>query len=110
MSRDKILLKNIHADILVGIHPEEKEFKQPIIVNVVLLTDLIKPALTDNIEDAVDYSVIHDRIVSHLNSTQYDLIEALAESISEICLADSRVAVGEPPRPAIPRTQLAYRP
>ena len=37
MTEDRILIKNIHADILVGINPEEREIHQPVIVNVSVL-------------------------------------------------------------------------
>ena len=91
MSSDKILIKNIRADIIIGINPEEKILKQPVAVNIVLNTDCSRAGMSDNIEDAVDYSVIHDDIVAHLHSTQYGLLESLAESLAKICLQDSRV-------------------
>ena len=92
MTEDRIIIKNIHADILIGINPEEREFRQPVIINVILKTDCSVPGSTDCIRDAVDYSVIHDEIVNHLNSTHYDLIEGLAAGLADICLKDSRVA------------------
>lgn len=83
---DKIYLTNINVDILIGINPEEKINRQSVVINAVLKTDCRKPAKSDDIADAVDYSVIHDQIVEHANSTQYDLIETLAEKVAEICL------------------------
>lgn len=88
---DKIFIRNLKQNILVGINPEERIHKQPVYVNVTMDVDCAKACKSDSIEDAVDYSVIHDKIVDHLNSSHYDLIETLAESISEICLSDERV-------------------
>ena len=88
---DKIYLKNINVDILIGINPEERINKQAVVINAVLITDCKKAAASDNILDAVDYSVIHDQIVEHAHSTHYDLIETLAEKVSGICLAAKAV-------------------
>lgn len=88
---DKIHLRNIKANILIGINPEERVNKQPVHINVTLYTDCSAAAASDNIKDAVDYSVIHDEIVSHLHNTHYDLIETLAEKTAEICLSEKAV-------------------
>ena len=90
-SEDKIHIRNLHADVLIGIYPEEKEIQQPVVINITLITDCALPARTDNIEDAVDYSLIHDEVFNHLHSTQYDLIETLAENVASICLKDTRI-------------------
>ena len=88
---DKIYIRNIRADILIGINPEERINKQPVVVNATLFTNCSKASDSDDIKDAVDYSVIHDEIVSHLHNTHYDLIETLAVKISEICLSEKAV-------------------
>lgn len=88
---DRIYLRNINVDILVGILPHEKVNKQPVIINVELITDCSAAAKSDDIADAVDYSVIHDEIVEHSCSNQYGLIETLAEKIAALCLEHSAV-------------------
>ena len=89
---DKIHIRNINVDILIGINPEERINKQSVAINVTLLTDCKKAALSDDIADAVDYSIIHDEIVRHANNTHYDLIETLAENVAKICLSNSAVS------------------
>jgi len=39
----------------------------------------------------VDYSGLKKRIVAHAEASQYFLVEALAESVAEICLRESAV-------------------
>ncbi|MCM8538752.1 MAG: dihydroneopterin aldolase [Lentisphaeraceae bacterium] len=92
MNSDKIYLTNINVDILIGINPEERINKQSVVINAVLKTDCKKVAQSDDISDAVDYSIIHDQIVEHANSTHYDLIETLAENVAAICLQNKAVA------------------
>ena len=88
---DKIFIRNLQQNILVGINPEERIHKQPVYVNATLDVDCSKACSSDDIQDAVDYSIIHDAIVEHMNNSHYDLIETLAENITKICLRDKRV-------------------
>jgi len=89
---DKIYLRNLRAHILVGINPEEKIHKQEVVINATLYTDCRKAAQSEKIEDAVDYSVIHDQIYAHLTSTRYDLIETMAQKIADICFENPAVS------------------
>lgn len=91
MSEDRIYLRDIEADIIVGILPEEQDAPQPLVVNITLFTDCLSAALSDSIEDAVDYSVIHDDVLAHMHSTHYGLIETLAENLATLCLRDKRI-------------------
>ena len=88
---DRIFIRDLSAAIIVGILPHEKLHKQEVIVNVRLSVDCAPAAKTDAIEDAVDYSLIHDRLIEHMQASQYGLIETLAEKLAAICLEDTRV-------------------
>ncbi|NQZ57154.1 MAG: dihydroneopterin aldolase [Lentisphaeraceae bacterium] len=88
---DRIYLRNLRASIIVGILEHEKVTKQEVVVNVRLSVDCRAAALSDDIVDAVDYSLIHDELLVHMKSTEYGLIETLAEKLTQICLKDERV-------------------
>ena len=88
---DMIHIRNLKQNILVGLNPDERIHKQPVYVNASLEVDCSQACLSDDIKDAVDYSILHDQIVGHMNNSQYDLIETLAENLAKICLNDKRV-------------------
>lgn len=89
--KDKIYIRNLSQEILIGINPEERITKQKVFVSVTLEVDCSKACKSDNIDDAVDYSIIHDQIVELMNGTHFDLIETLAEQVSQLCLRKSGV-------------------
>jgi FolB domain-containing protein len=70
---------------------EERREKQDVIINVILFTDLRKPAAGDKFEDAVDYRAIKKKIVETVGESKYYLVEALAERIAELCLENPDV-------------------
>jgi D-erythro-7,8-dihydroneopterin triphosphate epimerase len=88
---DRILIRDLRARCTIGITPEERREKQDVVVNIALATDLHVPGSSDRLEDAVDYRVIKKRVLEAVEDSRYYLVEALAQSIADLCLEDSRV-------------------
>lgn len=83
---DRIIISDLGLRCIIGIYPEERKEKQDVVINISMEADLRKPGISDKFEDTVDYKSIKKRIVSLVESSQFFLIEALAEAISRICL------------------------
>lgn len=83
---DHILIKDLLARCILGVSDAERREKQDVVINLSLAADLRKAGKSDRFEDAIDYRLIKKRIVSEVESSQYYLVEALAERIAEICL------------------------
>lgn len=88
---DKILIKDLLARCIIGIHDHERREKQDVIINIVLFADLKKPGKTDSFEDTIDYSAIKKRVITEVEQSQYFLLEALTERIAELCLEHKMV-------------------
>lgn len=89
---DRILIRDLLVRCILGVDEDERREKQDVIINVALTLDLRKPGLSDKFEDAVDYRAIKKRIVEAVGDSEYYLVEALAERVSEICLGNHEVA------------------
>jgi dihydroneopterin aldolase len=72
-----------------GVFPEEKERGQIFIVSCDMAFDKIPGAVTDRLEDTVDYAVVYDVIKEEVTSSKCDLIEHLAYEIGGKVLACS---------------------
>lgn len=88
---DKIIIKDLFLRCIIGINEEERREKQDVIINVILWTDLRKAGKSDKFENTLDYRYIKKQIVDIVESSNYYLVEALAEKIANICLEDERV-------------------
>lgn len=88
---DKIYIRDLTCRCIVGINPEEREKKQDIIINVTLMADLRQACHSDDIRDTVDYKTIKQTIIDRVESSQFFLIERLAEEVANIALQDARV-------------------
>ncbi len=88
---DSIRITDLRARCIIGVNPEERHEKQDVVLNLALYTDLRRAAQSDRFEDAVDYRELKKRIISLVEASQRQLLEALAEDIAGVCLAHPAV-------------------
>lgn len=88
---DTIYLQDIELFVIIGNNPEEKLRKQKLIVSVFLELDTSMAAVSDAIEDTVNYSEICKEIKNLQDSTQCNLIESFAEKVAQTCLTNKKV-------------------
>jgi len=89
--RYTIFLRDFERSAAIGIHPHEQGVTQPVRFEVRL--DVLAPqaAETDAIDQTVSYEGIVAIIDAELGRGHVGLVEKLAETIAQQCLADKRV-------------------
>ena len=85
---DKIIIKDAKFSCNIGVSKKERGKKQEIFIDAVLFFDAKKPGKTDRIEDTSNYSEIYNLIKKTAEDEEYNLIEAMAENISEKILGN----------------------
>ena len=88
---DKIIIRDIALRCVIGVYPEERREKQDVIVTVTLHADLARAGRTEDVADTVDYKAVEKSIVGLVESSEFKLVEALAQAIAESCLGFDRV-------------------
>jgi FolB domain-containing protein len=89
---DKIIITDLLVRGIVGINPDERENRQNILINLVLATDVRRPALSDDINDALNYRTLSKRIIEHVEASSDFLVEKLAMDIARIVLNEFQAA------------------
>ena len=87
----KIVIKNLEVQTIIGVYPHERKKKQNILITITYSYNSEKAQKSDNIVDTVDYDTLQKKIISHVSSSQYFLIERLASSILKIVMEDKKV-------------------
>ncbi len=82
---DKILIKDLLINGIIGINPTERTTKQDILINIELYADTSKAGESDNISDCVNYRTVTKRIIAHTEQIKRYTVEALAADIVKIC-------------------------
>lgn len=88
---DQILIRDLRFRCIVGVNEDERHEKQDVVVQIVLDVDLRRAGRTDALEDTVDYKALKKEVLTMAERSQFQLVEALAQSIADICLAHDRV-------------------
>ena len=89
---DKVYIKNLKVEAIIGIFEWEREVKQIISVDIEMDCDNEKAARSDDIEDALDYKKVGKRVVGFIGGSKAKLVESLAEKVAKIILKEFPVS------------------
>lgn len=87
-ANDIIYLHDLRVAAVIGIFEWERRVKQTIVLDLDMATDIRKAASTDKIENTLDYKAVAKRIMAFVESSRFELVETLAEKITEIVMQE----------------------
>jgi FolB domain-containing protein len=98
--RDRIVLRDLLVRGIVGVNDWEREQEQDILVNLEVATDTRAAGRSDDVADTLNYRTLAKAVIEHVESARPYLVEALAEAIARIAVAQGaervRVRVEKP--------------
>lgn len=81
---DIVFITDLDIETVIGIYDWEREIKQTVRLNIEMNADVAKAALTDHIDDTLDYKAVAKRLISFVEQSEFGLVETLAERCTEI--------------------------
>ncbi len=98
---DQTIIRDLLIRGIIGVNDSERTHTQDILVNITIYTDASTAGQSDNIEDCVNYRTVTKKVMAHAETAHRFTVEALAEDIAKICLAEKnargvRVRVEKP--------------
>ncbi len=88
---DIIFLGGLEIKTIIGIYDWERETKQNVIFDIEMAYDIKKAAISDDINDTLDYKAVSKRIISFVEESQFFLVEKLIEEVASIILNEFNV-------------------
>jgi len=88
---DIIYLKELKIETVIGVYDWEREIKQTVILDLEMGADIRKAATTDKLEDTLNYKAVAKRLIEFVSQSEFQLVETLAERITEIVLNEFSV-------------------
>lgn len=89
---DKIFVHALKTEAIVGIFDWERQVKQTVIIDIEISADVRKAALSDSIDDTINYKRIAKGVLTFVEGSKFHLVETLAEHIAMLILEDFGVA------------------
>lgn len=85
---DIIFLHGLKIDCVIGIWDWERKIRQSVIVDLDMGFDIRRAAKSDSIDDTLNYKAVAKRLQNFVGTSQFQLVETMAERIAAILLAE----------------------
>ncbi len=88
---DIIFLTDLKIETIIGIYDWERETKQTIGIDLEMATDIRTAAKHDDINYTLDYKSVAKRLIGFVETSDFQLVETLAEQITQIVIKEFNV-------------------
>lgn len=87
-SSDRIFLRGLEIDCIIGFIEWERRIKQTVVIDMELPVDCRRAALTDEVADTVDYKKVSKRIIAFVEASEFKLVETLAHRVAMLIIEE----------------------
>ena len=88
---DIIYLRDLRIETVIGIFDWERRIQQTVILDIEMGTDITQAAISDRIEDTLDYKAVAKRLIQFVSSSEFQLVETLAARCADIIIQEFNV-------------------
>lgn len=92
MLNDSVFITGLAIDTTIGVYDWERTIKQRLVLDLDMCVDISSAAATDDLTHALDYSAVSQRIISFVEASAFQLLEALAEQVAQIVMQEFSVS------------------
>jgi 7,8-dihydroneopterin aldolase/epimerase/oxygenase len=85
---DRIFLHGLTAECIIGFIDWERRVRQTVVVDLEMPVDCRRAALSDEVADTLDYKQVAKRVLAFIGSSEFRLVETLAERLARLVLAE----------------------
>lgn len=78
---DTIFIEGLTLPASIGVHPWEKQVRQPIDIDIQLAMDSANAAMQDTLSEALDYEAVANAIATFIAEHNFALLETLASRL-----------------------------
>jgi 7,8-dihydroneopterin aldolase/epimerase/oxygenase len=87
-SGDRIFLRGLTAECVIGFIDWERRVKQTVVVDLELPVDCRQAAVSDDVTDTVDYKKVSKRVLAFIEASEFKLVETLAQRLAMLVLEE----------------------
>ena len=77
-----VTIKGLEPEAVIGCYDWERTIKQRLVIDLAMTTDFTSAAKNDDLSDALDYAAISEHVISFVERTEFQLLEALSAAIA----------------------------
>ncbi|MBH0096445.1 dihydroneopterin aldolase [Psychrobacter sp. NZS113] len=80
---DVVFVKGLKVEAVIGVYDWERAITQPLLIDIALETDISAAAVSDNVDDALNYKAVCDDVSEWCKEIKAKLLEHLAGQIAD---------------------------
>ena len=88
---DIVFIQGLKIDTVIGIYDWERKIRQELVFDIEMSSNNALAAESDDIDQAVNYHAVCDRLSEFVSASEFQLVEALAEEVCQIILNEFSV-------------------
>jgi dihydroneopterin aldolase len=88
---DIVYIRELEIETVIGIYDWEREQKQMVSLDLEMGTDISLAAGSEDIEKTLDYKAVAKRLIEFVESSEFFLVETMAEKIAQIIMLEFSV-------------------
>jgi len=88
---DIIYINDLRIETIIGIYGWERKTRQTVVLDIEMGTDIRNASASNDVEDTLNYKSVAERLFEFVEGSEFELIETLAEQISDILLHEFNV-------------------
>jgi len=88
---DQVFIEQLQIDTVIGVYDWERDIRQRVVLDLEMASDNRRSAQGDNIEDALDYAAVSQRLLDYVSDSEFELIESLAEAVAKLVMTEFSV-------------------
>ncbi len=90
--KDIVFINDLRIKTTIGVYEWERKIRQTLAFDIEMATDIKKAASSDSIDDALNYKEVAKRVIDTVESSEYFLVETLAEKIANLILEEFKIS------------------
>ena len=83
---DHIAITGLRVFCVLGTQKWERHVRSEVVIDLTVYADLQAAARSDSVADTVDYTAIAAAVTDFAGASEFQLAEAFAEGIADVCL------------------------
>lgn len=90
-SMDIVFIRDLRIETVIGVYDWERKIRQTVSIDLEMGTDIRPAAVSDHIQDALDYKSVAKRLIQFIGDSEFQLVETLAQRCADIILNEFQV-------------------
>ncbi len=85
---DTVYLRGLQCECIIGVWEWERRVRQKLLLDIEMKTDIAAAGASDNLDDALNYQRVAERVTEVVAASEYALLESLIEDVANMVLQE----------------------